>query len=328
MKKKIKANKTIMLLLTLLLTLSLVAGLSACGEGAKEKSDKKGVTLNVMGEKETFDKVPEKSVIIGYENVQELLALDLDKNIAGITSSHFKIGECLPEYRDRVKKLNNMGKNISFEALLKLDADFTYSSDWSFDEKGIAPISDFKDNDIKYYVVSGSYKDKCTFEDVYTDIENLGKIYHKEDKVKEIIDGMKARIAKVKKNAVKGKPTVFVYDSGDKQAFTACKKALETTQIEACGGKNIFDDINSKYASVSWEKVAEKNPEWILINEYEEENPDKGTKTDFIKKNPALANVDAVKKNHIISINLIELLEGLQCVNGTEKILKGLQSGQ
>lgn len=98
MKKKIKANKTIMLLLTLLLTLSLVAGLSACGEGAKEKSDKKGVTLNVMGEKETFDKVPEKSVIIGYENVQELLALDLDKNIAGITSSHFKIGECLPEY--------------------------------------------------------------------------------------------------------------------------------------------------------------------------------------------------------------------------------------
>ena len=49
MKKKIKANKTIMLLLTLLLTLSLVAGLSACGEGAKEKSDKKGVTLNVMG---------------------------------------------------------------------------------------------------------------------------------------------------------------------------------------------------------------------------------------------------------------------------------------
>lgn len=65
-----------------------------------------------------------------------------------------------------------------------------------------------------------------------------------------------------------------------------------------------------------------------MINEYEEENPDKGTKTDFIKKNPALANVDAVKKNHIISINLIELLEGLQCVDGTEKILKGLQSGQ
>ena len=45
MKKKIKANKTIMLLLTLLLTLSLVAGLSACGEGAKEKSDKKGTSI-------------------------------------------------------------------------------------------------------------------------------------------------------------------------------------------------------------------------------------------------------------------------------------------
>ena len=74
---------------------------------------------------------------------------------------------------------------------------------------------------------------------------------------------------------------------------------MQTTQIEACGGKNIFDNLNDKYANVSWEEVAERNPEWILIDEYEDENQTSGTKVDFIKKNPALANVDAVKKNHI-----------------------------
>ena len=105
--------------------------------------------------------------------------------------------------------------------------------------------------------------------------------------------------------------------------FMTVEKNRQTEQIELVGAKNLFKDLNETYVEVSWEEVAKRNPDWILINEYEDENLTT-TKTEFLKNNDALKDTNAIKNNHIISINLIELREGLQMVDGSEKLLKAL----
>jgi iron complex transport system substrate-binding protein len=284
------------------------------------------VTINTFDHEVTYEAAPERAVSIGYETVQELLALGLKDKIVACTSAHFKVEECLPEYADQLKELNTIGESIAFEALLAENPDFVYGHNWSFNEEGIASIEDFESNNIKYYVVKGSYDEMSTVDDVYEDVLNLGKIFRVDSKAEEVVAGMKARIAEVEKNKVSGSPTVFVYDSGDKQPYTAGKKALQSQLLEIAGGENLFNDIDKKYGEVSWEEVAKRNPQWILINEYEDENMTE-SKEKFLKENPALKNVDAVKNNHFISINLIELREGLQMVDGAEKIVEAFNAG-
>ena len=156
-------------------------------------------------------------------------------------------------------------------------------------------------------------------------MRNLGKIFGVEERAEEIIKETQARVDAVKNDAVTDAPTVFVYDSGDKQAYTAGKSAMQSEMLNLVGAKNIFDDIDEKYEEVSWEEVAERNPQWILINEYEDENQLNMTKKEFLKTNPALENCDAVKNDRFISINLLELREGLQAVDGLEKTLAALK---
>lgn len=291
------------------------------------KNNEQSVTLNVMGEDITYEKAPERAIPIGYENAQVLLALGLEDKIAACTSAHFKIEECLPEYQQKLQELNVVGEQISFEALLAENPDLVYGHNWSFNESDIAPLSDFLQNNINIYAVSGSYAEKSTVQSVYDDILNLGKIFRVEDRAEELVAQLKERMDKVEANKVSGSPSVFVYDSGDKQAYTAGNKALQTQLIEIAGGKNLFDDLDTKYENVSWEEVAARNPQWILINDYEDENMTE-TKEEFIKNNPALANVDAVKNNRIICINLTELREGIQMVDGAEKILEAFQAAE
>ena len=311
--------------------------LAACGGGtgdsagttqeatttASASSTGRNLVINTYGTDEVFDSVPERIFSVNYECAQMLLGLGLDDKIVGTTSAHFALDELLPEYRSKIEALNTVGQSTAFEEILNNKPDFIFGHGWIFNEGGVAPQQDCIDNNIKYYAVTGTSGGKSTFEGVYDDLKNLGKIFEVEDKADEIIGGMKERLEKVKENAVKDEPTIFVYDSGEKQAYTAGDLALQTEQIELVGAKNLFKDLNETYVEVSWEEVAKRNPDWILINEYEDENLTT-TKTEFLKNNDALKDTNAIKNNHIISINLIELREGLQMVDGSEKLLKAL----
>ena len=55
------------------------------------------LTLNVMGDEISYDKVPEKAVVVGYDNAEIMAALDLQDHIIGLTGSMYKPKHCYPE---------------------------------------------------------------------------------------------------------------------------------------------------------------------------------------------------------------------------------------
>ena len=48
---------------------------------------------------------------------------------------------------------------------------------------------------------------------------------------------------------------LFMSDSGDDAPYTAVCCSMFTNMIETAGGENIFDDVDSRWKTVSWEEV-------------------------------------------------------------------------
>lgn len=150
--------------------------------------------------------------------------------------------------------------------------------------------------------------ENSTLQDVYDDFLNLGKIFRVEDRAEALVTEMQDRIAAVQERVKDKEPvSVFVCDIGssEEQAFTA-GGGLPADLISLAGGQNIITDTGLNWTRVSWEVVAEANPDWIVIDYYTNADDVEGT-IEFLKTQPALRELDAVKNERFIILGLTDI---------------------
>lgn len=284
--------------------------LVGCSTTKEEKASDKVKSLVISNDVEgevvdiEYTEVPERVVSLAGFTTEMLLALGLEDKIVGYA---FQDNEVLPQYKESFEKLNAIAKTgqPSVESVLELEPDFYIG--WAGSE---TYTYDFlTQNGMTTYTPRVEYSTLTTMEEVYEDFENLGKIFKVEDKAKEIIDTMKSEIEEVEKR-VKDKETksVFIYDSGEEEAFTAAN-GLPSELIKSAGGKNVFEGGNKNWIRASWENVVEANPEYIIIMTYSgSENVDE--KIEFLKNHEALKDIDAIKNENFLVLGLTDVTAG------------------
>ncbi|MEO0980639.1 MAG: ABC transporter substrate-binding protein, partial [Pseudomonadota bacterium] len=163
-------------------------------------------------------------------------------------------------------------------------------------------------------------KPKVSMDDMYNDLVNLGKIFGVEERANTLVAGYKAELDSYKSTLkTSEKPLrVFVYDSGEDRPFTAGRYAMPTALIEAAGGVNVLDDFEKSWAKVDWETVVEKDPEFVVIVNYG--NVTAEQKRDFMKQNPALAEIDAVKNDRFVTLEYVEATPGPRNIKAVKKL--------
>ena len=326
-------KKSIVWLLCLVMVLSMAGCGSSVPEGKKKVTGSKGdeylvdeeaktvgtddtkseyepytITLNLersgIGQnmEETFTSAPTKVIADGDQMADFFFDLGLEDHMAGFTR-----GACwstVNEYpaRDKVKKITDDGVNLqnaSKEQILDTGCDFMMGWDSLFSEDHFSVDFCLDNGIIPYFPYCCS--DSATMEDVYKDYDVLGHIFGVQDLAAEKVQAMKDKIADVEKtlgeDAYKNPVKVFVYDSGEDAPFTACQ-GVPGDMIKKAGGISIFDDIKKGWATPSWEEVVERDPDVILILDYDY---DTEKKTEFLKNNDYTKNLRAVKEGRIYS---------------------------
>ncbi|MCB8829819.1 ABC transporter substrate-binding protein, partial [Escherichia coli] len=88
----------------------------------------------------------------------------------------------------------------------------------------------------------------------------------REDEANKLVSGWKTEVAAIKTNiGDKSGTRVFLYDSGEDKPFTAGKFAIPTAMISEAGGTNIMADLDTSWGTTSWETVATRNPEFLVL---------------------------------------------------------------
>lgn len=295
--------------------------------GLAVSSTQAAVTVDNCSETLTFDVVPERMVVHDLNMTEMAFALGLQDHIVGVSgiTGWYKTG---PEFKASLGKIPELApKYPTMENLLSVDPDLFFAG-WYY---GMKPGGEVTPNTlaaqgIKTLILTEScvHLDKsrpaATMDLLYGDVARLGKIFGKESVADDLIQGWKKQLDAIKEKVGPNSNTrVFLYDSGEEKPFTAGKYAIITAMIEAAGGKNIMADMETSWGKASWEDVAAKNPEFLVLLDYQDGNG--VTKLlNFLKNHPAMKETDAVKNENYVGLRYAELTPGPANINAIEKI--------
>jgi iron complex transport system substrate-binding protein len=287
------------------------------------------VEVDSCGQKLRFDAPPKRAVIHDLNMTEMALALQLNDRMVGVTgiTGWYKTG---PEFKSALGQIPELApKNPSLENLLAVNPDFFFAG-WNYGMKvgGDVTPETLKKYNVKTLVLSESciHVDKrrpaASMDLLYEDFTKLGTIFGKERQAKAQVQAWKERLAKIK--PVSGKaPRVFLYDSGDDKPFTAGKFAVVHAMMNAAGGDNIMSDMQTSWGTTSWETVARRDPEFLILLDYQDGN---GVEKllEFLRKHPAMRETAAVKNNRYVALRYAELTPGPANIEAIEKIAAGM----
>ncbi|AFQ42597.1 ABC transporter substrate-binding protein [Desulfosporosinus meridiei] len=284
---------------------------------AKSLATYEKLTFNNYDREVVIEAMPQKVLVFGPNNSELFVALGLSDKIIGNSYDNHSRGP-LPEFVEDYAKIPELTyADPTREAVISSGADFIYGNDWPFGKEGL-DLAELKENGINVYMEKAA-----TFEEIYQEISDLGKIFHVEDKAAAFIADQKARIAAVEKKLAGQEPLkVLVYDFGGEGVFTCSGTNFETLLIEKAGGKNIFDDQTEKqWFTASYEEIIKRNPDVIVIHDYDV--PSLEEKIKSIKADPGLSKLDCVKNERFIPIALESVFPGDRMAYSVELLAKG-----
>ncbi|WPB88538.1 ABC transporter substrate-binding protein [Streptomyces malaysiensis] len=300
------------------LSATLLTG-CAGGEGPTDKpasaaSSLKGfpVTIDNCGTRTTYEKPPERAVTIHQHPAELMLALGLKDRMVGTA---FLDSAVLPRYRKDFAAIPELAKKEpSFETVLNADPDFVYGGYGSaFAGNEGRSRKAFADAGIDTYLNREYCGEKrVSMKDTYDEIRAIGAIFGVRERADKVVADLQRRVERTTR-AVRGARAVpvFVYDSGDKAAFTAGGKGLGTEIIRLAGGRNVFDDLDEVFGDASWEQVVARKPEVIAIYDYGGAGSVERKKR-FLLSRPALADVPAVKNKRFVVLPLTATVVGVR----------------
>ncbi len=288
------------------------------------------VTVQSCNRQVTFEAPPSRAISNDVNLTEMMLVLGLQDRMAGFTGvSGWKTLDA--EVREGVRELPELSpKYPTKEVLLGADADF-YFAGWNYGMKvgGEVTPETLAPFGIQVYELTESCihimkREKSSMQDMYADLLNLGRIFGVEDRAQALVDGYQAELASfaAKLGRIEQPTRVFVYDSGEDKPFTAGRYAIPTALIEAAGGRNIVDDVESSWVEIGWEPVIERNPEVVVIVNYGDVTAEQ--KIAFMKGNPAFKDIDAVKNDRFVVLEYVEATPGPRNIRAVKRLAQAL----
>ena len=274
------------------------------------------VTIDSCDREVTFEAAPTRAVSNDVNLTEMMLALGLTGNMVGYTGiSDWKtLDEVL---REGVAELPELSPNYpTKEVLLGADADF-YFAGWNYGMRvgGEVTPDTLAEFDIQVYELTESCihimdKPAASMDDMYNDLLNLGRIFGVAERAEALVDGYRDDLAQFTAGLadLDAPVKVFVYDSGENKPFTAGRYAMPTALIEAAGGVNIMDDVDSSWVEIGWEPVIERNPDVVVIVDYGSVTAEQ--KADFMRDNPAFKDIPAVLNDRFVVLPYVEATPG------------------
>ncbi|MFI8363477.1 ABC transporter substrate-binding protein [Streptomyces sp. NPDC085612] len=304
--------------LSVLLAVAAVLLVPGCGSTSQDPgsasapaADGFPVTVSNCGVETTYQRPPQRAVSLNQHATEVMLALGLEKSMVGTGYLDDRI---LPEYQAAYDSVKVLSKEYpSFEALLAAEPDLVYGGFGStFDEKEGRGRAAFTKAGINTHLnieecPSGAVTMAMVDEEIRTVAKIFGVPQRAEEQVNKlhgVLDQVEGRLAGV------APAKLFVYDSGDKTAFTAGGKGIGNEMIKRAGGVNLFADLDKAFGDVSFEQVAERAPEVVVIYDYGDQPVEEKKK--FLLAHPALKDVPAIKNQRFAVLPLSSTVLGVR----------------
>lgn len=177
------------------------------------------------------------------------------------------------------------------------------------------------------------YTNANSIEDIQNTIDMYGEMLQKQEEAKEINKSISEKIKASEANADSGTKTLLVYGAPGTY-LVALPNSLSGDILEAAGGENIASDFPAEedypqYASLSVEKIIERNPEVVMLITHGEPEAVKAAFEEEMEKSAAWKNLDAVKNGNVVVLpsHLFGSNPGTKITDALEVMKESLTKG-
>ncbi len=304
------------------------------------------LTLENCGEKVTFQKAPQHAIGLGQNSAEIMLLLGLEDRMAGTAFWPSKVLPQLAEANAKVKLLTV--EFPTFESMLAQNPDFVAAALPSligptskvakredFDKVGVptylSPSTCLSTEKVKNEY--GSRDQLWNMELLYREIDELSQIFDVADRGQALIADFKAREAKLRAGVTRdGKPLSYVFwfssQSPTADAYLGGKNAASGFIADLLGGKNAVT-ADAEWPTLGWESIIALNPDVIVVasldrNRWELDKPE--AKIKFLKSDPAVSQIQAVKSNAIVVMDGQAMNPTIRTLYGAEQVAEQLKA--
>ncbi|MFI1282130.1 ABC transporter substrate-binding protein [Streptomyces sp. NPDC020858] len=331
------------------ITLTLVLATAACstatndpattGKPAAEAAGAKAAPLASCGRQLSFDRSPERAVALDQTSTETLLELGLQDRMAGTANLKTKIPA---QYQDAYAKVPVIAPKIATgEQLRSATPDFVVAGSadlYTADRAGTREELDALKVPTFVSAVDCPEQNeagKSPFELLFSDYEQLGKVFGSEERAAKLAREQRAAVAKAGESAAaraaqggKQPTVVYLYSVFNGMPYVAGGTGLPSEMSRIVGARNAFDDVKEDWPEVSWEEVAKRNPDFIVIGDLSERGrpgDSAGEKRATMAGDPVVSKLAAVRDNKIIEVPGIELDPSVRSVHALGLLAAGMK---
>lgn len=316
---------------TTAMAVGLALIVSGCGQAVTDPGQPSASRTPVVdancGVTTTYTSIPKRVVSLTSNATETLLELGLQDAMVG--TAYLRGREIAPKYQEAYGKIPILSsEQPTMEQILAVNPDFVYSGyPDGFSDKTGHNRQQLKDKGIDAHLnPEGCSKAKVSVNDIYSEITTIGNIFRVPERATASNAALKARVEAVQAKIGQRRVRVFLYASGTDKAATTGGNSMATALIEAAGGENIFSDVGERWMSVSWEQVAERNPDIILVREEgttpQYQSPSVESKIATLKGVAAISGTTAIQRQAFATLTLSQLQPGPYSIDGVEHMAR------
>ncbi|MET9093442.1 ABC transporter substrate-binding protein [Streptomyces cyaneofuscatus] len=322
--------------------------LTACGggttdssaDGGGDKADGFPLTLKNCGRTVTVKAPPQRAVSVDQGSTEILLSLGLADRLAGTATWSDPVMKGLEKANKGVERISE--NRPSSEKVLDKEPDFLSASFASTLAKGgVAPREQFEKLGVPTYISpadcigkdnsgggDGARTAPLTMDSVYTEVRELSQVFGVPERGDALVKKLQARVAKATDGIDGSKASLLYWFSDSKAPYLAGCCGAPGVITRELGAKNVFDDTHDEWPQISWETVADRNPDVLVIGDLSRtmqtaESAEK--KIEFLESNPVTRTMDAVKNRRYVLLSGQAMNPTIRTVEGLERVAAGLR---
>ena len=290
------------------------------------QSDAEPITITNCGQKVTLNKPATRAVTLNQGATEDVLAIGGESKLAGTAYLDSEIPEKWKKAYNSVKVLSK--KYPPKETFLSAKPDLAVSSYSSaFTDKAVGTREELKKQGIATYISplecpKGTPSAEATWENVWKEMAEVGTLIGSKDAADKVIAEQRKSLKEITSNKHGSGTSIVWFDSGDKVPFIGAGHGGPQLLMDAVGARNLFASLDGGWADGSWEKIVGSNPDVIVVAD-----ADWSTAKDkiaYLKKDPVLSQMKAVKENKFVTVPFSQSTPGAELIDGAKTLNEGL----
>ncbi|MFF0502089.1 ABC transporter substrate-binding protein [Streptomyces fimicarius] len=332
--------RTAALLAAGLLLLTACGGGESTGAADGKKAEGFPLTLKNCGRTVTVKTPPQRAVSVDQGSTEILLSLGLADRLAGTATWSDPVMKGLEKANAGVERISE--NRPSSEKVLDKEPDFLSASFTSTLAKGgVAPREQFEKLGVPTYISpadcvgkdnsgsgDGARTAPLTMDSVYTEVRELAQVFGVPERGDALVKKLRARVDKATEGVDASDASLLYWFSDSKAPYLAGCCGAPGVITKELGAKNVFDDTHDEWPQISWETVADRNPDVLVIGDLSRttqtaESAEK--KIEFLESNPVTKTMDAVKNRRYVLLSGQAMNPTIRTVEGLERVVAGLR---